>query len=96
MEVAIRYCGVCGSDIHTLTGGWGAQPQVPLVVGHEIVGHVTCVGDAVTEFKSGDRVGIGAQITSCGECSVCKAGDENYCPQSIHTYVRLSMLCRCE
>ncbi|OCH93100.1 GroES-like protein [Obba rivulosa] len=86
VDVAIKYCGVCGSDVHTLTGGWGSTPNVPLVVGHEIVGNVTRVGDAVTEFKPGDRVGVGAQIGSCGECRACKAGDENYCPKMIHTY----------
>ncbi|EMD38225.1 hypothetical protein CERSUDRAFT_113380 [Gelatoporia subvermispora B] len=86
VEVAITHCGVCGSDIHTLTGGWGALSKLPLVVGHEIAGKVTRVGDAVQEFKVGDSVGVGAQIGSCGECRACKHGDENYCPKMIHTY----------
>lgn len=88
VEIAITHCGVCGSDIHTLTGGWGAVSQLPLVVGHEIVGKVTRVGEAVSEFKAGDKVGVGAQIGSCGDCRACKNGDENYCPKMIHTYVR--------
>ncbi|KAH9851436.1 GroES-like protein [Lenzites betulinus] len=64
VEIAITHCGVCGSDVHTLTQGWG-KSKLPLVVGHEIVGTVTRVGDKVTEFKVGDRAGVGAQRGSC-------------------------------
>ncbi|OJT05094.1 NADP-dependent alcohol dehydrogenase 6 [Trametes pubescens] len=85
VEVAITHCGVCGSDVHTLTQGWG-ESKLPLVVGHEIVGTVARVGDKVTEFKIGDRVGVGAQRGSCLECRECKDDYENYCPQSINTY----------
>ncbi|EED77281.1 predicted protein [Postia placenta Mad-698-R] len=85
VEIAITHCGVCGSDVHTLTQGWG-ESKFPLVAGHEIVGHVTRVGDRVTEFKPGDRVGVGAQIGSCLQCRACKTDYENYCPKSIETY----------
>lgn len=69
-----------------MTQGWG-ESKFPLVAGHEIVGHVTRVGDKVTEFKPGDRVGVGAQIGSCLQCRACKTDYENYCPKSIETYV---------
>ncbi|KDQ58536.1 hypothetical protein JAAARDRAFT_34354 [Jaapia argillacea MUCL 33604] len=85
IELAITHCGVCGSDVHTITGGWGHVP-VPLVVGHEIVGTVTRVGSKVTEFKVGDRAGVGAQIASCYNCRACKNDEECYCPKSIDTY----------
>lgn len=64
VELAITHCGVCGSDVHTLTQGWG-ESKLPLVVGHEIVGTVIRVGNKVTEFKPGDRVGVGAQGAAC-------------------------------
>lgn len=86
VEVAITHCGVCGSDVHTLSQGWG-ESKLPLVAGHEIVGHVTRVGDKVTEFKVGQRVGVGAQIASCMQCRACKEGYENYCPDELDTYV---------
>ncbi|EPT04985.1 hypothetical protein FOMPIDRAFT_1112527 [Fomitopsis schrenkii] len=85
VEIAITHCGVCGSDVHTLTQGWGAS-KLPLVVGHEIVGKVTRVGKKVAGIKTGDRVGVGAKIGSCMECRACKEGKENYCPNGISTY----------
>jgi alcohol dehydrogenase (NADP+) len=78
---------VCGSDVHTLTAGWGAY-DVPCVVGHEIVGTATRVGSAVKSIKIGDRVGVGAQIGSCYKCECCENDNENYCPDMIDTYVR--------
>lgn len=86
VELVISHCGVCGSDVHTLTQGWG-NIRLPLVPGHEIVGKVTRVGSKVTEFKVGDRVGVGAQIGSCMQCRACKSDNENYCLKMIDTYV---------
>ncbi|PCH43599.1 GroES-like protein [Wolfiporia cocos MD-104 SS10] len=85
VEIAITHCGVCGSDVHTLTQGWG-ESKLPLVVGHEIIGKVTRVGDKVADIKPGDRVGVGAQIGSCLRCRACKSDYENYCPDGIATY----------
>ncbi|KAL1947226.1 hypothetical protein VTO73DRAFT_14187 [Trametes versicolor] len=85
VEIAITHCGVCGSDLHTLTGGWG-QSHLPLVVGHEIVGKVTRVGANVKSLKAGDRAGVGAQVGSCLDCRACNDNYENYCPKMIHTY----------
>ncbi|KAH9931977.1 GroES-like protein [Fomitopsis serialis] len=86
VEVAITHCGVCGSDIHMLTQGWG-KIKLPLIVGHEIVGIVTRVGAQVSEFKPGDRVGVGAQVASCGKCAFCAEDNENYCMDgTVHTY----------
>ena len=62
VDVKIEYCGVCSSDVHTLSGGWGDISVLPLISGHEIVGSVAKVGKDVTEFKVGDRVGVGAQV----------------------------------
>ncbi|GAA5988860.1 hypothetical protein JCM5350_000987 [Sporobolomyces pararoseus] len=85
VDIAIEYCGICGSDVHTITGGWGEIP-LPLVVGHEAAGVVKKVGSKVSEFKVGDRVVVGAQVSSCMECRPCKTDNENYCPKQVDTY----------
>lgn len=57
-----------------------------VVPGHEIVGKVTHIGKDVTEFKVGQRVGVGAQVLSCLDCDRCNSDNENYCAQSVDTY----------
>ncbi|KAI8877573.1 GroES-like protein [Backusella circina FSU 941] len=69
-----------------MDSGWG-ESDYPVVVGHEIVGVVTKVGENVTNLKVGDRAGVGAQAYSCHECRSCKAGIENICEKGyIGTY----------
>ncbi|CAP66542.1 uncharacterized protein PODANS_4_9480 [Podospora anserina S mat+] len=85
VDVEIECCGVCGSDVHTVTGGWG-EFEGPLCVGHEVVGKAVNVGKAVKGIKKGDRVGVGAQVWSCLKCDVCKSKNENYCPHMVDTY----------
>lgn len=85
VDIEIKACGICGSDCATISGEWG-EPNVPVVVGHEIVGLVSNVGDSVTKFKKGDRVGVGAQVWACLECDVCQSGEETYCPHQVGTY----------
>ena len=86
VAISIKYSGICHSDIHQARDEWfeGIFPMVP---GHEIVGEVTAVGDAVTKFKVGDRVGVGTFVDSCGTCEPCKQGMENYCRTgNVQTY----------
>ncbi|KAE8145637.1 hypothetical protein BDV25DRAFT_164221 [Aspergillus avenaceus] len=98
VDIKIEACGVCGSDVHTISGGWGEQ-KFPLCVGHgkkqlpcvcygshltqlyllEIIGRAIRVGPKVTLIKEGQRVGVGAQSYSCGECKQCKNDNETYC-----------------
>ncbi|KAK5993905.1 NADP-dependent alcohol dehydrogenase VI [Cladobotryum mycophilum] len=85
IDVQIDACGVCGSDVHTVTGGWGGF-EGPLCVGHEVVGKAVKVGEHVKDIKEGDRVGVGAQVWSCLECDLCKNENENYCPKLVDTY----------
>lgn len=80
VELKVLYCGICHSDIHTARGDWG-EVEYPCVTGHEIVGTVTRVGEAVTKHKAGDRVGVGCLVNSCGKCEPCKAGLEQYCDE---------------
>lgn len=85
VDLKIHACGVCASDVHTVTGGWG-KTSFPLVPGHEIIGEVVAVGDKVTTLKKGDRAGVGAQIWSCLKCELCCNKNENYCPHLVDTY----------
>jgi alcohol dehydrogenase (NADP+) len=90
VDIAISHCGVCGSDIHTLRSGWFPTPY-PCVVGHEIVGRAIRVGSQVQKERGiqvGDRVGVGAQASSClkADCELCASGEETYCPHFVPTY----------
>jgi len=86
IRIAIRYAGICHSDIHTVRGEWREQPY-PLVPGHEIVGEVEAVGAEVTRHAVGDRVGVGCMVNSCRECDRCLAGLEQYCANgATYTY----------
>lgn len=78
VAIDILFCGVCHSDLHTARSEWGGT-LYPCVPGHEIVGRVTAVGSGVTKFSVGDLVGVGCMVDSCGHCSSCNAGEEQYC-----------------
>jgi uncharacterized zinc-type alcohol dehydrogenase-like protein len=87
--IEIEYAGICHSDIHAAKNEWEAMMPTtyPLVPGHEIVGRVTKVGDAVTKFKVGDVAGIGCFVDSCRECKPCKDGYEQFCQKmAAYTY----------
>ena len=86
VEVEILYSGICHSDIHTARGDWG-HVEYPCVPGHEITGIVKRVGGKVTQFKPGDKVGVGVIVNSCNECAACKSDYEQYCEQGpTYTY----------
>jgi alcohol/geraniol dehydrogenase (NADP+) len=86
VEIGITHCGICHSDLHLISNDWGMS-QFPFIPGHEIIGTVTAVGSQVRTLKAGQRVGLGWQSNSCGECEWCTRGLENLCPQSEATCV---------
>jgi propanol-preferring alcohol dehydrogenase len=79
-EILVRVgaCGVCRTDLHVRDGDL-ASPNLPLILGHEIVGRVVSVGDGVKGFETGQRVGIPWLGTTCGHCRFCIRGAENLC-----------------
>lgn len=80
VRVKIEACGVCHSDMFTVTGGWPGI-QYPRVPGHEVVGSVDAVGADVPEWKKGMRVGVGWHGGHCGHCTSCRAGDFITCKE---------------
>jgi uncharacterized zinc-type alcohol dehydrogenase-like protein len=78
VRVSVTHCGVCHTDIQAIDDYYGIT-TFPFVPGHEIVGHVSAVGGAVSNLKEGDRVGIGWQGRSCMQCDFCLQGEEHLC-----------------
>jgi uncharacterized zinc-type alcohol dehydrogenase-like protein len=81
VDVRVTFCGVCHSDLHALHTAPDQGGTFPLVPGHEFVGDVVAVGSAVTAFAPGDAVAVGNIVDSCGDCRMCRAGQENFCEQ---------------
>jgi uncharacterized zinc-type alcohol dehydrogenase-like protein len=88
VQLAILFCGVCHSDLHTVRNEWSSvmPTTYPCVPGHEIVGRVTNVGAEVKRFKVGDLVGVGCLVDSDRMCTECQAGLEQFCPGGTLTY----------
>jgi uncharacterized zinc-type alcohol dehydrogenase-like protein len=86
VEIRIRHCGICHSDVHLVDGDWGAG-SFPMVPGHEIVGMVAALGPEVRHLEIGQRVGVGWQRGACLACDRCATGDENLCAGSEATCV---------
>lgn len=77
--IKIRYCGVCGTDVHIFNGEKGsAKVNPPVILGHELSGDVVKVGDKVTGIKIGDRVSADPN-TYCGKCYFCANGKKHLC-----------------
>ena len=80
--VKIEACGVCHSQLHSIEGDWediGLPPTLPTVPGHEVVGKIAEIGNDVTKFKVGERVGITPLLGSCLDCQYCNDGREYLC-----------------
>ena len=82
LEVAA--CGVCRTDLHVVDGEL-ANPKLPLIPGHEIVGRVAVLGADVAGFAVGERIGVPWLGYTCGVCPNCRAGRENLCDRPLFT-----------
>ena len=80
----VHTCGVCRTDLHIIDGEL-EDPNVPLVLGHQIVGTVEKVGANVTGFKRGEKVGVPWLGYTCGECEFCQQDQENLCDNAQFT-----------
>ena len=84
--IEVEVCGVCHSDLHVADGDWTQLAGIikkPLILGHEIVGRVVERGGAVSSIEGsiqvGDRVGVPWVQWTCGQCELCRDGNENLC-----------------
>jgi propanol-preferring alcohol dehydrogenase len=84
LMIAVGACGVCRTDLHVVDGDL-AHPRLPIVPGHEIVGRVAAIGQGVSGFAVGERVGVPWLGATCGHCSYCKEGSENLCDAPVFT-----------
>jgi len=75
--VAVKACGICGSDVHGMDGSTGRR-RPPIIMGHEAAGVIAEIGDNVKDWKAGDRVTFDSTIY-CGQCEFCRQGEINLC-----------------
>lgn len=77
--VRISACGVCHTELDEIEGR--TRPSnLPIVLGHQIVGRVDDATPHAKAFRTGDRVGIGWIYSACGQCRYCREANENLCP----------------
>jgi alcohol dehydrogenase, propanol-preferring len=80
----VHACGICRTDLHIVDGEL-AEPKLPLVLGHQIVGTVLEVGSDVQRFRRGERVGVPWLGWTCGVCRYCLSQRENLCDRARFT-----------
>ncbi len=78
--VKVSACGVCHTELDEIEGRT-PPPELPIILGHQVVGIIESMGNEAQKFKTGERVGIGWIYASCGVCEYCKSGNENLCPE---------------
>ena len=88
LQVEVAWCGICGTDLHEYIAGPVYIPQhaphpltsvrAPVLIGHEMSGRVTAVGEGVQNFAVGDRV-VACPIIGCQQCRWCRSGSMAQC-----------------
>ncbi len=86
VEIAVKYCGLCHSDLSMLNNEWG-MTAYPFVPGHEVSGVISAIGRDVKTRSVGQNVGLGWYSASCMHCRQCLGGDQNFCPTGEATIV---------
>lgn len=82
--IKVSACGICRTDLHVVDGDL-REPALPLIPGHQIVGRVEKIGEGVSGFEVGQRVGVPWLGGSCGHCWYCGNGRENLCDEATYT-----------
>ncbi|MBP2708607.1 alcohol dehydrogenase catalytic domain-containing protein [Microbispora sp. RL4-1S] len=78
LQIAVAYCGLCGTDLHIVHGHMDARVRTPLVFGHEMSGTVAAVGAGVEGWQVGDPLTVMPLVWD-GTCSACLAGHQHIC-----------------
>jgi propanol-preferring alcohol dehydrogenase len=79
MLIRVSACGVCHTELDEIEGRT-PPPSLPVILGHQVVGHVVQCGPRPTALRPGTRVGVGWIYSVCGRCAYCRRGHENLCP----------------
>lgn len=80
VRIAVEACGICHSDVAGVHNLFGHHPAgTPIVPGHEIVGRIDALGEGVSGWAVGQRVGVGYLGGHCGVCVNCRRGDFVFC-----------------
>jgi len=82
--VQVSACGICHTELDEIEGRTPPE-NLPMILGHEVVGQVVSLGTSVSRFQIGDRVGIGWIYSSCETCEYCRSGNDNLCPDFLAT-----------
>jgi len=78
VQIAVDYCGICGTDLHLFHGAMAHRLRLPHVMGHEMAGAIAAVGPEVEGYGRGDRVTV-RPLDPCGACPACRAGHRHIC-----------------
>lgn len=73
VRIRVEACGICHSDAFVKSGAFPGL-KLPRIPGHEIAGKIDAVGEGVTAWKVGDRVGVGWHGGHCFQCTACRKG----------------------
>ncbi|MBM3673770.1 MAG: zinc-dependent alcohol dehydrogenase family protein [Actinobacteria bacterium] len=84
VRVAVHACACCRTDLHVIEGELEVS-RLPIVPGHQVVGHVEALGPRCTRLDLGARVGIAWLHRACGQCGCCRRGEENLCESALFT-----------
>jgi 2-desacetyl-2-hydroxyethyl bacteriochlorophyllide A dehydrogenase len=78
VQIQVKFCGICGTDLHLFHGAMAHRLTLPHVMGHEMSGIIAAVGADVGQFEPGDRVTV-RPLDPCGQCPACQAGHSHIC-----------------
>ncbi len=84
VQVRVFACGVCHTELDEIEGR--TPPAFfPMILGHQVVGEITALGQGATRFKKGSRIGVAWINAACGSCLHCRNGLENLCTAFVAT-----------
>ncbi len=78
VQVSVAYCGICGTDLHVFRGAMDARVGTHRIIGHEMSGKITAIGQKVQDLEIGDSVVI-RPLAACGACPACQRGHSHIC-----------------
>lgn len=84
VQIRVEACGVCRTDVHLIDGEL-PNPALPIIPGHEIIGHISALGPGVANLIINQRVGVPWLGWTCGKCGFCLSGRENLCDSARFT-----------